>query len=284
MYAWRISGNSPKWPSHQLKYHLQPRCCGGGSTSTPHPASSPTLSTPGSRQLQCPTFFALLGCCMCPLSGLSFPFDHRQGPTPSSRHRCTGRPGDEARSPPCAGGLLFHWSPHRWAACPSSCCANAGAPPLTQPSLQAQPGPLRSETGSDTRVPLGRRLRAFPCWKLAASTESLRLSWRQGKPRGRGVYPGPHSRSLPLRIKSEHPPATQEALRSPSHTPAPPIPPLHPPTVEEQLSASTRTCSASFRSFLSKNAVSGPQPARRDQWPFHLCLLAVSPWLLPWLD
>lgn len=183
----------------------------------------------------------------CPLSGLSFPFDHRQAPTPSSRRRCTGRPGDEACSPPCAGGVLFHWSPHRWAACPSSCCANAGAPPLSQPSLQAQPGPLRSETRSDTRIPLGRRLRAFPCWKLAASTESLRLSWRQGKPRGRSVYPGPHSRSLPLGIKSEHPPATQEALRSLSHTPAPPIPPLHPPTVEEQLSASARTCSASFR-------------------------------------
>lgn len=181
-------------------------------------------------------------CLDCP----SFPFHHRQAPTPSSRRRCTGRPGDEACSPPCAGGS-YSTGPLTggFPALPPAVLTLAPHP--FPSSLQAQPGPLRSETGSDTTVPLGLRLRAFPCWKLAASTESLRLSWRQSEPRGRGAHPGPHSRSLPLRIKFEHPSATQEALRSSSHTPAPPTPSLHPPTLEEQLSASACTCSASFR-------------------------------------
>ena len=84
---------------------------------------------------------------------------------------------------------------------PSFCCANAGAPPLSQPSLPAQPGPLRFQMGSGTRVPMGQSLRKFPCWEIAAPTEislCMRLSWRKSEPRGRGVPPGPAPLLVPL--------------------------------------------------------------------------------------
>lgn len=120
-------GTLPKWPSHQLKYHLQPRCCGVGSAGHPIQPHLQHLSTPGSRA-------ALMSFCSPGLlhgPPVRFPFHHGQAPTPSSRRRCAGRPGDEACSPPCAGVPLPP-VPHRWAP-PSSCCAKAGCPTPSQP-------------------------------------------------------------------------------------------------------------------------------------------------------
>lgn len=188
-----------KWPSHQLKYHLQPRCCGGEHQDTPSSPHLP-LSTPGQPQLRCPTFFALLGCCMVPC------------PSPST----TGKRLLLLQDAGALAGRVMKPAPHPVLGSHSTGPLTGGPPTLLPAVLRLAPtlpssfsassasGPLRSETGSD-RSPPGRRLRAsLPCWKLAASTESLWLSWRQGEPRGRGVYPGPHSR--PLRIKSlEHP-------------------------------------------------------------------------------